>query len=306
MLVESFVCPTCGGPKRVLTESPVLYCDFCGGLVAYDSSRDASAHAVEQRRDETEHSERTRRWRAASAAMGELIATDPEAAARYGPVRAASIDMGQSAKDPTQQARALLAAWRTYYQWVRSRLGEHATVIEPEVLARSILRSSLRGMQALLGEGVVARVRQDVLGDTVAHACANCGAPLEGDAVTACAHCGAIARAEADDPWVAGVLTLWAPHEVRLAHEGLLDTLEAPLVALQITLVAATIGSRIVTPEGANRMLARLVPWVSKGKMLEAVGILQGSAAPGARETLSGVRRLIDASWRVDRTRRPV
>jgi hypothetical protein len=305
MLVESFVCPTCGGPKRVLTESPVLYCDFCGGMVAYDSSRDASAHAIDERRDETEHAERTRRWRAASAAMRELLATDPEAAARYRPVSAASIALGQSAKDPTLEARALLAVWRTYYKWVRSRLGEHATVIEPEVFARSMLRSSLRAMQAVLGEGVVARVRQEVLGDTVAHACANCRAPLAGDAVTACAHCGAIARAEADDPWVAGVLTLWAPHETRLAHEGLLDTLEPPLVALQITLAAATIGHGSVTPEGANRLLARLVPWVSKGKMLEALGILQGSAAPGARETLSGVRRLVDASWRVDRTRRP-
>jgi hypothetical protein len=306
MLVESFVCPSCGAPKRVPTEPLVVYCDFCGGMVSYDSTREGSAHTAESRRADLEHPERTRRWQAASAAMGELLATDTEAAARYAPVNAASMALAQSSRDSTPRARALLDAWRAYYQWIRSRLGEHAAVIEPEVFARSMLRSSLRAMQALLGEGVVARMRQEILGDTVGHACASCGAALEGDAVRACAHCGAVVRVETDDPWVAGVLRLWAPNEERLVREGALDTLEPPLAAIQVTLAAAVIGSGTVTPEAAYDMLARLVPWVSKGRMLEALGILQGSAPPATRDTLARVRQRIETSWRVDRARRPV
>jgi hypothetical protein len=188
MLVESFACPTCGAPKRMMTESLVVYCDYCGGMVAYDSTRDASAQTAVSRQAELEHPERGRRWRAASAAMGELLSTDPEAAARYAPVNAASMALGLSSRDSTPRARALLEAWRAYYRWIRSRLGEHAAVIDPEVFARSMLRASLRGMQGLRGEGVVARMRQEILGDTVAHACAACGAALDGDGLSACSH----------------------------------------------------------------------------------------------------------------------
>jgi hypothetical protein len=290
----------------MLTEPLVVYCDFCGSMVAYDSTREASAHTAESRRDELEHPARTQRWRAASAAMGQLLSTDPEAAARYAPVRAASMALGQSPRDLAPRARALLEAWRAYYQWVRSRLGEHAAVIEAEVLARSMLRASLRGMQGLSGDGVVARLRQEILGDTVSHACASCGAALDGDGMSACGHCGAVVRVEADDPWVAGVLSLWAPNEERLVREGSLDTLEPPLCAIQVTMTAATTGNGTVTPEAAHGMLARLVPWVPKSQMLEAVGILQGSALPATRDTLARVRQLIQASWRVDRARRPV
>jgi ribosomal protein L37AE/L43A len=305
MLVQSFVCPSCGAPKRMLTEPVVVYCDFCGGMVAYDSTRESSADTAESRQVELDHPARTRQWRAASAAMGELVATDPEAAARYSPVNAASMALGQSSRDPTARARVLLEAWRAYYEWIHSRLGEHAAVIQPEVFARSMVRASIRAMQGLLGEGVVARMREEVLGDTVAHACASCGAQLDGEGIRACAHCGAVVRVETDDPWVAGVLTIWAPNEQRLVREGALDTLEAPLTAIQITMAAATIGSGTVTPEAAHAMLVRLVPWVPKSRLLEAVGILLGAALPATRDTLARVRKSIDATWRMDPSRRP-
>ncbi|HEX7603230.1 MAG TPA: hypothetical protein VF316_16545 [Polyangiaceae bacterium] len=303
MLVESFVCHNCGAPKSVLSESPVVYCDHCEGVVAY---LEPSATPKQRLHDDVKHPERTWRLLAASAAMVELLASDPEAAARYAPVNAASMALSHSARDPADVARALLAAWRTYYQWVRSRLSEHAAVIDPEVCARSMLRMSLRGVQALLGEGVVARVRHDVLGDTVTHVCASCGAALENDAVSACGHCGAVARVEADDPWVAGVLAQWAPNQERLVREGKLDTLEAPLAAIQLTLFSVIVGTGKVTPEGLHRMLVRLIPWVLKSKVVEAIVVLQGSATPAARDTLLGARPLIDSSWRADRSRRPV
>jgi hypothetical protein len=305
MIVESFACLACGAPKTVPPDSLIVYCDNCEALVAYDASRQPFAHVTQFLKAGALHRERTRRWLAASGAMAELLTTDPEAAARYAPVQAASMALAQGTLDPTAPARAALDAWRAYYQWVRARLSEHAEMIDPEVLARSIVRSSLRAVQALLGEGVIARVRHELFGDTVVHACATSGAPLEGEGLAACRYCGAVARVE-DDPWLAGVLALWAPNEQRLVQEGKLDTLEAPLTALQIALAPATLGTGKTTPEGLLRALAHMIPWVPRGRVVEAMLLLRGSAPLAAQAALTGARRLIDTSWKCDPSLRPV
>jgi hypothetical protein len=304
MLVESFVCLACGAPKTVPPDSVIVYCDNCESLVAYDASREPIGHMTQYLKADPARRERTRRWLAASGAMAELLTTDPEADARYAPTKAAAMAF-YGTRGATEPARDLLVAWRTYYEWVRARLPEHAGEIVPEVLARSIVRSSLRAMAAILGEGVVARMRHELFGDTVTHACPTCGAPLEGEGLGACKYCGAVARVE-DDPWIAGVVALWAPNEQRLVQEGKLDTPEVPLTALQLALSPTILGTGAkTTPEGLLRVLQRLIPWVTRGRVVQAIVQLQSWGSPGAG-ALAGVRRLIDTSWRYDPSRRPV
>jgi hypothetical protein len=271
-------------------------------MVAYDATPGVQFHAPPH---SDPHRLRTLRWKAASAEMGALLASDPEAAARYAPVGAASMALLQSRAEPTERARALLEAWRGYYAWVHSRMGDYADVINGEVLARSMLRSSLLGVQAMLGVGVVARIRQELLGDTVTSQCKSCGGALASEAVTRCTHCGALAHVETDDPWVAGVLTLWGPNEERLVREKKLDTFEAPMTVIQLVLAPVYTGTGKVTPEALHRMLVRLVPWAQKSRVVEAISLLQGAAVPAAREVLARTRHLVDASWIADASKKP-
>lgn len=359
MQVQSFVCPTCGAPKGILPESRVVYCDHCGGLVAFDTSRQAwgiaaplragqrAAAADEararRRRLEAEmevaqregdraayrarlseayaldlltdpvamgpapgNADRTRRWMRASLAMRETLAFDPQAEERF-----AAVTQAQSAlceprrRDFIELGRRALAAWREYYAWAASCLGEDAEVLNVDALAHSAFRQSLGPAAIYLGEGAVARVRHEVLGDSLTAACPTCGAPLEGESVTACRYCGALRRVEVDDPWITGLLTLWQPNLETLTGAGKLDDLEAPMSALQVALFSATTGIGTVTPEALLRALRRLVPWVYKSRLVEAIVLLQASAGAPVKETLVGTRMLVDQSWKVDRSARP-
>jgi hypothetical protein len=211
--------------------------------------------------------------------------------------------MCQPSHDPVAQARNALAAWRAYYDWMLARLPEHGAVIKPEAFARSALRMSLHSAEALLGEGIVARMRHEVLGDALTLACKSCGAVLDAsDAM--CRFCGAGVRVETDDPWVTHILEQWAQTEERLLNEGKLH--DAPFAAIQITLFAASTGTGKVVPHSAVRVLARIIPWVPKTRLLEAIHIVEGSMPPAARDVIGQMRPMIEASWTEDASKRPV
>src|SRR5262249_44998941 len=150
-------------------------------------------------------------------------------------------ELARAQSDPVLTAKNLFEAWRAYYKWVASRLGPaHAAVLQSDVFARAGFRSSLRGCSVALGEGVLAKIRHEVLGEAVSRQCTTCGAVLDAEAdhdgnIT-CRFCGAAVRIETDDPWITGVLSQWKHHEERFKREGKLDTPEVPRLAIQLAL----------------------------------------------------------------------
>ena len=220
--------------------------------------------------------------------------------------------------DPIAVAREMLERARAYYRALASHpdLPPGALREGAEHHARELVRGSIQGYAPLVGDGVIEKIRVDVLGDRVVSSaatpqCSRCGAPLERAADTRtllrCRHCGAMTTVEGpdEDAWMASRLALW---EITLAELVRRDELDGPAPAISAIGSFLFTGAADVSAEKAQRFLACAIPWSTVADVERAIDCLALGVADGTRERalLDGLRARVRRDWRHDPGRRPV
>ncbi|MCB9718166.1 MAG: hypothetical protein H6712_30230 [Myxococcales bacterium] len=223
------------------------------------------------------------RWVRQSVEAAWLGTFDPEVRAAQGRFAQAAGALYRGG-DPVAAARTALACAEAMYQAIlgHPRYPAQLGATDPSHMAAEMLRSTLVGAAGLLGPGVVARIRRDVLGDeelevsddpatSSALRCAGCGASLalrHGD--QRCPYCGAVVHVQARDPWLENLVGLW--HSSRRQAED--DDAEALLV-LTLSLSSHFGGHALPDPDSVWRFLAEGPSWLPARSLRRAIELMR-------------------------------
>lgn len=215
--------------------------------------------------------QQVRRWLRQSLQAAELSTFDPAVRRAQGRYAAAAGALYR-ARDPVATAREALAAAEDLYRvmFEHPEYPRELASADPAHMAREMVRSSLVGAATMLGPGVVARIRQHVLGDEVIEGptiqCRGCGSSLPATHGTRrCPHCGAVVDVEVEDPWLSTMVGLWRTSREQAED----DVAEAMLV---LTLGLSSYFSRKTLPpaEAIGRLLAAGPAWLPAAALQQA------------------------------------
>ena len=213
--------------------------------------------------------------------------------------------------DPVATARIMLGAARAYYRALVDHPDFPAGALREgaEHHAKELVRSAIGGFAPLLGEGVVERIRVEVLGDALEPLagvrCSKCGAPLTSETtLQRCKFCGAVTDVDPADAWMSARLGLW---KVTLDELVRGERLDGPTPAISALGSFLYTDAASVSAEKAVRFLARAIPWMPLGELIRAVDILLAAMAshPTKRRLLEEIRAIAQRDWRCDPSARP-
>jgi|GEM_PF-3391641 len=263
----------------------------------------ATAPLPSDPRGRTEHVRR-------AVLMSEIATFDAGVRAQLTRYGHASAELGKGA-DPVATARVMLGAALAYYRALVDHPDLPARALREgaEHHAKELVRSAIVGFAPLLGEGVVERIRVEILGDALERSagvrCSRCGAPLTTETtLQGCRFCGAVTDVDAADAWMTSRLGLW-----RVTLDELVrgERLDGPTPAISAIGSFLYTEAASVSAEKAVRFLARAIRWVPLTELTRGVDILLAAMAsdPTKRRLLEDIRAIAQRDWRCDPSARP-
>ncbi|MBD3370441.1 hypothetical protein GF402_08790 [Candidatus Fermentibacteria bacterium] len=214
-----------------------------------------------------------REWASSTAKAQELMQFDPEVSQVYDEYRDLLQEL-HSSDEPVEKARELLDCAKRCYRALIDHPDYPSEVYGGvEKMARSMVRSAVAPMEALLGRGVAHRIYVEVLGDKEQGdeiVCDNCGATMSEEDIKAgrCPYCDG-AMVVDEDPWLDNLMATWKGVSSMMRDDESLAS-----AAISHPMGSYWSNRKLPEVEDALRFLRRAVGWMPQDVMKRQVANL--------------------------------